>query len=271
MIIPFYKLQGAGNDFIIIDNRNRQFPLLEIIKSIPVFCDRRFGIGADGLIALSPSDSSEYEMKYFNSDGSDAGMCGNGGRCAARLATYLGVVENHSFEVHGKVYNAQVNPDTVLLHFPATPSFQSVNDDEFGQIYIINTGTEHICIQVSNEIIDNHDLLRSWGRRLRYDKRFSPKGTNVNFFIPLSDSEIKLVTYERGVEEITLACGTGALAAAICCDYTSAIHSSDKPILVQCLGGELITHFKRFEKENYYINLKLEGPAEIVYTGNIQI
>jgi diaminopimelate epimerase len=271
MTIPFYKLQGAGNDFVVIDNRNLQLPMSEIVKSIPDLCDRRFGIGADGFIALSPSETCNYEIKYFNADGSDAGMCGNGGRCAARLASHLGLDDEHSFEVHGNIYNAVVKQESVILHFPAKPIIQSINDEDFGQIDIINTGTEHICILVTSEKLQNHDHLRNWGRRLRYDSRFSPKGTNVNFYAPLSESEIILVTYERGVEDLTLACGTGSLAAAICSTYSSVNKTSDNSILVKCLGGDLTAHFTRLTDKTNYTNLKLEGPAEIVYTGKIQI
>jgi diaminopimelate epimerase len=271
MTLPFYKLQGAGNDFIMIDNREICIPIKTLLGIIPKLCDRRFGIGADGFIALSDSEISNYKMQYFNADGSDAGMCGNGGRCAARLASHLGFKASHTFEVHGNIYSVDVEPTSILLHFPATPSIESFNDVEYGQIDIINTGTEHICIQVKKELIDDNVFLRSHGEKLRYDVRFSPNGTNVNFYIPLDDHTIKLVTYERGVENLTLACGTGSLAAAICSVNNSGATLANNKITVQCPGGNLICHFNRPSTTNLFNNLKLEGPAEIVYTGEIQI
>jgi diaminopimelate epimerase len=271
MILPFYKLQGAGNDFVVIDNRELEFPMTDIVQVIPMLCDRKFGIGADGFIVLSHSELCDYRMQYFNADGSDAGMCGNGGRCAARLASHLGLKSKHSFEVNGNVYLAEVESSMVLLHFPATPSISTISDQEFGQIDIINTGTEHICIEVTQEMIHETSQLKVNGEKLRFDQRFSPKGTNVNFYIPLNDRSIKLVTYERGVEDLTLACGTGALASAICSKKKDGSIASGNIISVECPGGNLTAHFDRSNSENLYTNLKLEGPAEIVYTGKIQI
>lgn len=271
MTLPFYKLQGAGNDFIVIDNRKIRIPSKILLGVIPKLCDRRYGIGADGFIALSDSEIGDYKMEYFNADGSDAAMCGNGGRCVARLASHLGYKATHTFEVHGFIYSVEVRPTTVLIHFPSTPSIKSIHDAEFGQIDMINTGTEHICIQVRNDMINDKVLLRSHGEKLRHDVRFSPKGTNVNFYILLDDNTIKLVTYERGVENLTLACGTGSLAAAICSVNNSGIKITNSKISVLCTGGTLICHFNRPSSTNIFNQLKLEGPAEIVYTGEIQI
>lgn len=270
MKTTFYKLQGTGNDFISFDFRDSEFPVLNLKKLAPQLCDRRFGIGADGILAMYPRElpDTEYVMVYLNADGSDAGMCGNGGRCIARLATSLGVQYDHKFSVLGHTYSVAVNNEYVTLSFPATPDLSSIKDAEFGEIHILYTGTDHICIKVSNlEVLDNLEYLKQTGKRLRFDQRFAPNGTNVNFYYPIDDESIKLITYERGVEDLTLSCGTGSLAAAICHGHPTKRSS----INVFNKGGVVICAFNSSEQSNSFKDLTLKGPTEIVFQGSIDL
>ena len=270
MKTTFYKLQGTGNDFVAFDFRKSEHAVQYLKKHASSICDRRFGIGADGVLALFPSEMPDtaYTMVYLNADGSDAGMCGNGGRCIARLATKLGVQNDHRFSVHGNPYSVQVTATEVKLSFPAKPELSSVLDDEFGTIQILNTGTEHICIKVLNpEILDDLNYLRETGKRLRFDQRFAPKGTNVNFYYPIDEESIKLTTYERGVEDLTLSCGTGSLAVAIC----HGQNTNRNTISVLNTGGTVECTFNLSDKTNTYKDLTLKGPAEIVFQGSIDL
>ncbi|HAC15584.1 MAG TPA: diaminopimelate epimerase [Bacteroidetes bacterium] len=270
MLIQFFKLQGTGNDFVAIDNRNGQFSLELLAQLAPTLCDRRYGIGADGILALSPStdDVSDYTMVYLNADGSDAGMCGNGGRCIARLAHHLGFPAKHTFNVHGFPYQVNVEEAVVTLFFPAEPEIQTIPDSEFGQIDIIYTGTEHICIQIQDpNLLDNRDWIRNRGHELRYDSRFAPKGTNVNFYSPIDENNVKLITYERGVEDLTLSCGTGSLAVSIC----HKRNHTNEFMQVSCPGGILYTKFGFDITSNTYKNLLLKGAAEIVFIGELHV
>jgi len=270
MKTTFYKLQGTGNDFVAFDFRDSEIPVQNLKKLAPQICDRRFGIGADGILALYPSEQlgTEYSMVYLNADGSDAGMCGNGGRCIARLATSLGVKNKHRFSVHGHPYSVDVNKEIVTLNFPANPQLSSIPDVDFGEIKILHTGTEHICIKVSrSDTLHEFDFLRQAGKRLRFDQRFAPIGTNVNFYYPINDESINLITYERGVEDLTLSCGTGSLAAAICHGHTTNRNS----INVFNTGGLVICAFNSYEQSNSFKDLTLKGPAEIVFQGSIDI
>lgn len=270
MKTTFYKLQGTGNDFIAFDFRDVEFTVQDLKNFAHRLCDRRFGVGADGILALFPQElpDTAYTMVYLNADGSDAGMCGNGGRCIAKLATSLGVKKDHRFSVHGHPYSVVVNDDHVTLNFPANPYLSSIIDSEFGEILLLNTGTEHICIKVSHlEVLDDLDFLKKTGKKLRFDTRFAPKGTNVNFYYPINDESIKLITYERGVEDLTLSCGTGSLAAAICHGHTSNQNSID----VFNQGGLVNCTFNSSDKSNSFKDLTLKGPAEIVFQGTIDI
>lgn len=276
--LPFYKLQGAGNDFVAVDNRNNRFALHELVALTPTLCHRRFGVGADGLLALSPSDTYDYTMIYRNADGSDAGMCGNGARCIARMAHQLGFPARHRFEVHGHVYTAHVEPHQVTIDFPAEPGIESVPDATFGTVWRMFTGTDHVVVLCDASRLNQSDWLRQNGHNLRHDPRFAPAGTNVNFIALNGADSVRLVTYERGVEDLTLACGTGALAAAL---TTHNIHSNltADPLLVpieskvdiHCMGGLLQAGFRYDPIRQCYTNLVLTGPAEIVYNGEIQL
>jgi diaminopimelate epimerase len=267
----FYKLQGAGNDFVVIDCRDNQHSLNELIQLTPHVCNRRFGVGADGVMALFPpqQDSEAYTMIYRNADGSDAGMCGNGGRCIAKLAVHLGIDPKHAFRVHQSVYQAEVKSDSVLLNFPAEPTIIPVSDETYGTIYQIHTGTEHIVVYLKEDAFADADLLKRAGKTLRFDSRFGSKGTNVNFILSEIGRPMKIKTYERGVEDLTLACGTGTIAAAIVHHYVGNLQEEVCCVPVQNTGGQLIVHFEKSEAR--YTNLALEGPAEIVFKGVIRV
>lgn len=267
--IPFVKMQGAGNDFVVIDNREMQFSQKEIAELAPVLCNRKFGVGSDGILALaSPeTDQVDYTMIYRNPDGSNAGMCGNGARCIALFAHSLGYDAIHRFNVHEQIYEAEVqSSDSVCISFPMQATVQALSVDG-RQLYQVYTGTEHIVAPVNERKLAKKDQLRTEGSELRHHQQFQPKGTNVNFISGIDNSKLKLQTFERGVEDLTLACGTGAIASALVWDHLQNNGSSSSTFKVQTSGGTLKVHFS-FDTENKtYSNIKLEGPAHFVFKG----
>lgn len=268
--IPFTKMQGAGNDFVVIDNRRLQFSKEELIKWTPQLCDRKFGIGSDGLLVLFPSDmdNADFQMFYRNPDGSDAGMCGNGGRCLSLFAHQLGFDHNHTFSVHKNLYQAEVlDQQNVRLTFPVQTSIDELTIE--GQtMFKLHTGTEHIVTVVEDEKLEQYDQLVAEGRKLRYHREFQPKGTNVNFISGINERELKLQTYERGVEGLTLACGTGALASALVWHHLRDNKQEDiQPLSVITEGGRLNIYFSYDPTNESYSDLQLEGPAQFVFEG----
>ena len=267
-------MQGTGNDFVVIDNRTCQLTLHQIIEATPRLCNRKYGIGADGLIALNESDQADYEMIYRNADGSDAGMCGNGGRCIARFAYKSGFKPNHTFTVHDIIYKAEVTDESVNLTFPVTAKPKSVNIPGFGRCIKVHTGTEHIVLSIGEKDLSSEKKLTQNGRKLRHHELFDPPGTNVNFFCGLNEQTVKLQTYERGVEDLTLACGTGALATAISWhqqqleDNSSTTH---QVYTVETRGGILDVSFRYNKANNSYNQLTLKGPAQFVFEGIIKL
>lgn len=267
-------MQGTGNDFVVINNLERLFSKEELVQLAPQLCDRKFGIGSDGLLALFPAEESEadYTMFYRNPDGSDAGMCGNGARCLALFAHGLGFDSVHSFRIHERLYQARVEaPETVRISFPVkTTVTESRVDDK--KIWQLHTGTEHIVTPVDAEILQQEEFLRQQGETLRYHPAFQPKGTNVNFICGTSNTEVRLQTYERGVENLTLACGTGAIAAALVWHHMEN-HSTDaqQPYRVTTEGGTLEVYFSYDPQTQMYADLELEGPARVVFEGTYAI
>jgi diaminopimelate epimerase len=257
MTINFFKYQGAGNDFIIIDGRRHEVSLSE--KQIQNMCNRRFGVGADGMMLLKPSETHDFHMLYFNSDGKEGSLCGNGGRCMVRFARDLNIIKNETCftavdgEHIGKIDGSQVK---LKIH--------SVKMPEEDGIQIIDTGSPHIIVPVSE--LDEFDVLRE-GRRLRFADTYSPAGTNVNFLQEVKQNEIRMRTYERGVEDETWACGTGAVAGAL---YHADRHNlSQGTVLVHMPGGDLNVSFARSGPR--FVNIWLTGPAEKVFEGNINL
>jgi diaminopimelate epimerase len=270
--IPFTKMQGAGNDFILIDNRAMKISGEDIARLAPVICDRKFGVGSDGIIALQFDETKEadLEMVYKNPDGSDAGMCGNGARCFSAFAATLGSPKEFTFRVHEKIYRAKVKEQTVIVEFPLETEVreESVDRDAILNVY---TNTEHIVLSVQTHELENEQKLIESGRYFRNHTQFQPKGTNVNFIAGTDKDQLCLQTYERGVENLTLACGTGAVASALAWHHLQHGSSGNFNYQVKVKGGELIVHFSFNEEEQTYQNIKLEGPAEFVFEGQYYI
>lgn len=267
--IPFTKMEGAGNDFVVLDNREGTFSKDELIELAPEICDRKFGVGSDGILVLFPAEREDvdYTMFYRNPDGSDAGMCGNGARCIARFAHSLGFNSNHRFNVHNQVYKAEVeDAESVRISFPMEASAKEILIDG-KQLYQIHTGTEHIVLDTDEETLDKEDYLKDEGRGLRYHDQFKPEGTNVNFICGIDNTTLKLQTYERGVEDLTLACGTGAIASALVWHHLQETKTATNKFNVQTSGGSLNVYFSFDSTSQTYSNIKLEGPGHFVFKG----
>jgi diaminopimelate epimerase len=215
--IPFYKMSGAGNDFIIIDNRQHIVDDTNLTDFISSVCRRKMSAGADGLILIESSEKCDFRWRFFNSDGSKAEMCGNGARCAARFAHLNAIAGTSlSFETEAGVIQAQISQDRVKVKMPAASDLKlayplSLSHGSLA-ISSINTGVPHVVVMV--EQIDNIDVV-ALGKEIRFHQAFAPAGTNANFVYRSKPNEIIVRTYERGVEDETLACGTGAIASAI--------------------------------------------------------
>ena len=272
--LRFYKMEGAGNDFVVIDNRETGYSLDEIISITPKLCNRKFGVGADGMLVLEPAERQDldYTMIYRNADGSDAGMCGNGSRCLALFAAHHGFESNQSFNVHDAVYRAQVDKieHRVSVFFPEVklPRWIEVDSKKFLQVY---TGTEHVVAFEAPSKLEDEETLVSEGRAVRMNPKLNPPGTNVNFVCKNGSQSIELQTYERSVENLTLACGTGALASAIATHFDDDNGTGDFEYTVNVKGGILSVSFRYDSETNIYSNLKLTGPAHFVFEGSINI
>lgn len=258
MKLLFNKYQGTGNDFIIIDNRNNLFNPSDT-KLVNKLCDRRFGIGADGLMLISNHPERDFEMKYYNSDGKEGTMCGNGGRCAAQFAFNSGIAGNkQKFFATDGIHEAEIENSMVKLHMNDVSETKVVNGN-----YFINTGSPHYVLFVKKvKKLNVHEQ----GKKLRWAKEFAPDGTNVNF-VEVIDEGIFVRTFERGVEDETLSCGTGVTASAIAAILSG--HFNTKTINIKTIGGELNVSFD-FQK-NKFINIWLSGPATFVFKGDIEI
>lgn len=268
--ITFTKMQGAGNDFVVFDNREHGFLLDEIITMTPRLCHRRFGVGADGLLVLmSCKEDADYRMIYRNADGSDAGMCGNGARCLAQFATSKGFGTKLRFMVHDKLYLANVQEQEVTIHFPIEPKPGKFLNLEGFEALEVFSGTEHVVLWVDDETLENEDYLRTCGSKIRWDVKHFPKGTNVNF-IPknVTSNTIQMKTFERGVEDLTLACGTGALATSVSHHHKFGKKESGTfDYVIESNGGILKTRFHYNDSTQTYTKLELSGPAVSVFEG----
>jgi diaminopimelate epimerase len=258
MQFHFYKYQGTGNDFVLFDNRNMQFPAADT-DLIERLCDRRFGIGADGLMLLEHSEAGDFKMVYFNSDGKESSMCGNGGRCISAFAKRLGIVENEGrFDAIDGEHVFFIRDNLVSLKMTNVPVISKVNDD-----FVLSTGSPHY-VSFRNAIQDIHIVDEA--RKIRYNDRFSREGINVNFVEKKQDG-IYMRTYERGVEDETLSCGTGTVAAALCVAYTDGIDKGKMDITTP--GGKLSVSFEK--TINGMEDIWLTGPAEFVFEGTIDL
>jgi diaminopimelate epimerase len=255
MEIQFYKYQGTGNDFIILDNRDGKYNLLAD-TSIQKMCDRKFGIGADGLMLLENAEGYDFKMKYHNADGKEGSMCGNGGRCLVQFARDKGIIkDNYLFIATDGPHEACIQENgLVRLKMKDVDHIESSSESS-----TLNTGSPHYIHWVNT--LDGYDVFTE-GRNIRYNDTFKHEGINVNF-VKKEEDGIRVRTYERGVEDETLSCGTGVTAAAI----ASAVNMGPQQVNVKVEGGDLAVSFNRIgEKE--FTDVWLIGPATFVFTGN---
>lgn len=259
MKVPFYKYQGTGNDFVMIDNRQLRFPKNNT-KLIQKLCDRRFGIGADGLILLENDKISDFRMVYYNADGNESTMCGNGGRCIVAFAHFLGIISQTTrFMAIDGEHVAEIHNEMVCLQMI---DVNTINV-EHSHVYL-NTGSPHHVELVTD--LDSYPV-KELGAEIRYSGLYGDKGSNINFVEPVSENTFKVRTYERGVEDETLSCGTGVTAVAIAV-YEMGKTSQDT-IELWTPGGMLVVSFEHVG--NTYTQIYLKGPAQQVFEGVIDI
>ncbi len=276
MIIPFYKYHGTGNDFILIDNRS-SFINPANTKLVAHLCDRHIGIGADGLILLNNISGYDFKMTYFNSDGNISTMCGNGGRCIVAFAHHLGMIKNnttkfwaideeHKADILGENGNGIVVK--LSMHDILINNIQQTTNND----YIIDTGSPHYVRFTDNP--DSIDLIAE-ARNIRYNKQYKDKGINVDFVqfqaqnsvLRTQKSEIYLRTYERGVEDETLSCGTGVVASSLA--YALKTNTDIDHVNVRSRGGDLKVYFNKLHDK--FEDIWLQGPATFVFKGEIEI
>ncbi|HLK28418.1 MAG TPA: diaminopimelate epimerase [Puia sp.] len=259
MKIHFYKYQGTGNDFIIIDNRNWSITDLPVNK-VKLLCDRRFGVGADGLMLLNPKTGYDFEMKYYNADGRESSMCGNGGRCMIKFAYDLGIHKSsyHFLAVDGE-HDGEIDGEIVNLKMKDVDGITEYDND-----FILNTGSPHYVKNVSD--VMDYDVYHE-GMEIRYSEKFGKEGINVNFVEEKGPDEIVVRTYERGVEDETLSCGTGVTASALVCHHNDAGYNE---VTVITKGGKLTVKYDRID-ENTFRDIWLCGPAQRVFEGEVEI
>ncbi len=264
MKIPFWKMHGAGNDFVLVDDRKLTFPAADH-SWLAAIGARRTGVGCEGIILIQPSDKAHFTMRFFNPDGSEVDMCGNGARCIARLAHELGVAPDHmAFETGAGRIEAEMIGDRVRLAMTAPKDWrlnQVLDLNGVKRPYgFVNSGVPHVVMPVQD--LDGEDVVKT-GAAIRYHKDFAPKGTNANFIAVTGPSSLRIRTYERGVEEETLACGTGMVAAALIAGRMGAVKP---PVKVTCASGDVI-------EVNYVLTadgaekVTLLGPAAHVFSG----
>lgn len=261
MNMPFSKYQGTGNDFILVDNRNNAFSNISQ-KEIERLCDRRFHIGADGLMLLNHRSGYDFEMKYFNADGNPGSMCGNGGRCMVRFAYDLGIHKNeYHFLASDGEHEAEIDTisNIINLKMKDVSGYEEVDGD-----YIIHTGSPHY-IKFVNDVMDE-DVVKK-GTEIRYREAYSKDGINVNFVEEKGDDTLFVRTYERGVEDETFSCGTGVTACALVCHHNDVGYNE---VNVETRGGKLTVKYDR-HLNNSYSDIWLCGPAEKAFEGKVEI
>lgn len=269
MTVAFTKMNGAGNDFVLIDNRAQNIRLKP--DDVVRICHRQRGVGADGLLLLVPSRTgqADWGWDFYNSDGSTAEMCGNGARCFARFIQKIaGSNGKISFETGAGIIRAEFTGERVTVNLtpPGEPRLNEEVQLASGpaKVHSINTGVPHAVLFVPDA---DQAMVQNQGSEIRYHKHFAPKGTNVNFVQLLGPGKIRVRTYERGVEGETLACGTGVTAAAL---ITARLHGFASPVKVQVQGGDLLEVSFR-EERGSFADVHLNGPADFVFDGQIQL
>jgi diaminopimelate epimerase len=274
MKVPFTKMSGAGNDFVVVDNRQNVITRhAEFARRV---CDRRWGIGADGILLVEPDKSEPYGMAYYNADGSYGGMCGNGGRCIALYAHMSGIAPaSHTFRALDHVYQARIAGETVTLRMKDPSRMRkglriSIPGHSMTG-HFVDTGSPHVVVFV--EDVDRGEVplgaldVSGMGKAIRHHELFQPEGTNANFVEVTKESLCNIRTYERGVEAETLACGTGSIAAAV---ISSELKGLKPPVTVKPAGNVKLV--VGFVKEGPSVrSVDLSGPAVVTFTGTIEI
>ncbi len=257
MAFTFYKYHGTGNDFIVIDNRENLYNKKDT-KLTAHLCNRRFGIGADGLILLENDQRNDFKMVYFNADGNESSMCGNGGRCIVAFAKFLNIINRTTvFNAIDGAHNAIIENGIVELQMQDVKKIEDHSTHLF-----LNTGSPH-HIQIEQNV-DDIDV-KSLGAKIRFGSPYNEVGSNVNFVSKINTNIFKIRTYERGVEDETLSCGTGVTAAALAMHYRE--EALGENISLKTLGGELKVRFKKVK--NTYADIWLIGPSIQVFKGEV--
>jgi diaminopimelate epimerase len=268
--IAFEKMSGTGNDFIIIDNRTAGIPLEEQAELARRICRRMFSVGADGLILIEESALADFAWNFYNADGSVAEMCGNGSRCAARFAYRHKIAgRKMTFATLAGIVEAEISPeeeDVVRVKMTQPFDFRFDISLEIGDVErpvaYVNTGVPHAVIFVEEDEVP----VKKWGRMVRFHQIFEPNGANANFVKLLPDGKLNVRTYERGVEDETMACGTGAVAAAL---FASMQKGMDSPVEVVTSGGDVLTIYFDLHDGPVAENIFLQGPTRLICTGNL--
>ncbi|MEM8965694.1 MAG: diaminopimelate epimerase [Bacteroidota bacterium] len=256
--LHFYKYQGAGNDFVMFDNREDIFPSQDTAL-ISRLCDRRFGVGSDGIILINTHAEYDFEMVYHNADGSVA-MCGNGARCAIHLAHHLGIIGSETtFLAHDGVHHARIEGEQVTVNLSDVSQVDTYEDG-----YFLDTGTRHfVRVLPKNQLLSDYDVITE-GKKIRYDSRFMPEGTNASF-VQQTNGQVQMRIYERGVENETLSSGTGITAVALALAHAE---NRKSPIMVQARGGNLKITFEQPEIGRF-TQVFMTGPAVMVFEGTV--
>ncbi len=269
--VAFEKMNGTGNDFIIIDNRNGAVPLAEQSEFARLISRRRFSLGADGVIFLEDCEEADFRWQFYNSDGSTAEMCGNGSRCAARFAYRHGITgKKMTFSTLAGIVEAEIGEqeNIVKVKLPDPFDFRvglSIElDKQEYPVFYVNSGVPHAVIFINDDQIP----VKSWGRKIRYHEMFQPSGTNVNFVYVKNDNTIRVRTYERGVEDETMACGTGNIASAL---YSAMQKKMSSPVTVETYGNEQNLVYFDLQDGPIAKDIFLEGPTRLVCDGNLGV
>ena len=272
MLLHFYKMNGAGNDFVVIDNRDLSIHLDQ--QTIAALCDRHRGIGADGLLAVEPAEhGADYKFRYYNADGGEAEMCGNGARCFGRFTAHLGeeIPDRVTFETIAGTLAAEMVGENVRIAMSDPKDLRLETGASVpgldAKLHFVNTGVPHVVAFVPNADFATLDVF-THGRAIRRHDAFAPAGTNANFATVLAPGHIAIRTYERGVEDETLACGTGMVACAL---MHHILHGAPSPIQVDVAGGDTLEIDFETSPDGSFHHVTLTGPADFVFEGEIEI